>query len=100
MSAVGYILKKPSSEIESSPWGVQYLARDYPHDLLLDHLGASGAKWVRLSTGWRGVEVEKGRYRWDLLDRLVDGLLCLAEPHRDDRRGLDARPRERRDHKS
>jgi hypothetical protein len=75
MALLGYLCKKTSSQIDASPWGVQYLAREYPHDLLLDRMGGSGVKWARLSTSWRTVEFEKGRYGWDLLDRLVDGLI-------------------------
>jgi hypothetical protein len=81
MAPVGYIRKKASVDIQESPWGVQYLARDYPHDLLLDCMGESGVKWTRLSTSWRTLEVEKGRYQWDLLDRLVDGLIERGVDH-------------------
>jgi hypothetical protein len=75
MALLGYLRKKSSSEIGHSPWGIQYLIRDYPHNLLLDLAGQSGIKWARLEVQWSSVEVAKGSFKWDLLDEIVDGLV-------------------------
>ena len=74
MALLGYLRKKTSSEIEHSPWGIEYLIGEYPHNLLLDRIGKSGVKWARLTVQWPSVEVAKGRYDWGLIDKLVDGL--------------------------
>ena len=74
MKTLGYLRKKQAAEISASPWGMQYLPREYPHDLLVQRVGESGAKWARLSVKWPDVEIEKGRWDWSLVDRLVDGL--------------------------
>lgn len=79
MRPIGYVRKKRSSEINASPWGVQYILRgegDYPYDRLMRLAGESGVKWARLTRAWPQVEVEKGRYEWGLLDQAVDGLVA------------------------
>jgi len=88
MALLGYLRKKTSSEIEHSPWGIQYLISDYPprgtlrapsgsegHNLLLDLAGKSGVKWTRLEVPWPSVEVTKGCFKWGLLDEVIDGLV-------------------------
>jgi hypothetical protein len=74
MSLIGYVKKRTSSEIDHSPWGIQYLMGNYPHDLLLDHMGKSGVKWTRLTVRWAAVEQTKGQYEWESVDKIVDGL--------------------------
>ena len=74
MTTIGYLKKKSSAEIADSPWGIQYLGREYPHDLLMQRIGEAGIKWARLSVRWSDVEVTPGRYDWSLVDNLVAGL--------------------------
>jgi hypothetical protein len=74
VTVIGYLRKKSSFEIGSSPWGIHYIDRDYPHELLIERMGQSGVKWTRLTARWASIEVEKGRYDWSHTDRLVDGL--------------------------
>lgn len=75
MTCIGYLTKKRSLNVVDSPWGVQYLLRDYPHDRLVDFMGNSGVKWTRLTVSWPSVETEQGRYEWARVDDVVDGLL-------------------------
>lgn len=77
MTSVGYVRKKASSQIDASPWGVQYILQgedDYPYDRLMRLAGESGVKWARVTRAWPQVEVEKGRYEWGLLDQAVNEL--------------------------
>ncbi len=48
MHIIGYLRTKTSSQIDHSPWGMQYLLGEYPHDLMLERMGNSGVKWARL----------------------------------------------------
>ena len=80
MKTIGYVRKKASDEIGSSPWGVQYTASilgaddNYPEDRLCDLTRACGIKWARFSRRWPQVEVQKGRFDWSIHDRTVEGL--------------------------
>jgi hypothetical protein len=38
----------------------------------LDKVVESGFGWIRIQVSWSGIEPEKGAYRWDHIDRLVD----------------------------
>lgn len=74
-SPIGYLIKKKSSEIQGSPWGLQFLtAEDDVLELLFNRMGESGVKWTRLGASWGSVETTKGNYNWERLDRIVDGL--------------------------
>ncbi len=75
MHIIGYLRTKTSSQIDHSPWGMQYLPGEYPHDLMLESMGNSGVKWARLLVQWPSVEVGRGRYDWGPVDKLVDGLI-------------------------
>lgn len=78
MQTIGYLRKKTSAEIESSPWGLHYVVKQigepYPQDQLLDLMGQSGAKWSRFILRWPHVETEKGHFDWSLFDTVVEGL--------------------------
>lgn len=72
---IGYLIKKKSSEIGDSPWGLQFIeGDDNPHESLMDKMGESGVKWTRIGAGWDQIERAKGQYDWSQLDRIVNGL--------------------------
>ncbi len=74
-SPLGYIVKKKSTDIQDSPFGLQFFtAEDEVFDLLLDRMHESGAKWTRVGASWGRVETTKGHYDWSTVDRTVDGL--------------------------
>ncbi len=86
MTPIGYLVKKKSSEIEQSSWGIQFVneegiqfmypdaADDRVSTLLMDRMGESGIKWTRIFTSWHRAETAKGQYEWDWLDKIVYGL--------------------------
>ena len=78
MTSIGYLVKKRSSEIKESPWGIQFMYPDAADDrvctLLMDRMGESGVKWTRIFTSWQRAEITKGQYQWDWLDKIVYGL--------------------------
>ena len=72
---IGYLVKKRSSEIKESPFGLQfYTMGEDTFELLMDRMGESGVKWARIDTAWSLVEKTKGRFEWNRLDKIVDGL--------------------------
>jgi hypothetical protein len=57
---------KNARDIQDSPWGIQI------GTLEKDHLAKAadiGVKWTRLNASWRGIETEKGVYRWEKNDQ-------------------------------
>jgi len=56
---LGNIIPKNSSEIASSPFGIQAGTME---DSLLLKAAQIGVKWTRLLAGWEGIEKEKGVY--------------------------------------
>ncbi len=70
--ALGKIIPKNSSEISSSPFGIQAGTSD---DTLLIKAAQIGVKWTRLLAGWPGIEKEKGVYNWDETDEAIDAVL-------------------------
>ena len=68
---LGYVVPRKSTEITSSPWGVQ--AGDNERVTLFNRAGELGVKWTRLTAAWPGVEREKGRYDFSSVDEAVDG---------------------------
>lgn len=80
----GKIVPRPSYEINSSPWGIQFntfpfhsntqyedlevnkLLKDAP--ALIDKAVESGIKWARVSVDWPSVEDKKGNFHFELMD--------------------------------
>jgi hypothetical protein len=69
---VGKIIPKNSTEISSSPFGIQAGTSD---DTLLIKAAQIGVKWTRLLAGWPDIEKEKGVYSWDETDEAIDAVL-------------------------
>jgi len=87
LAKIGKIIPKNSSEIKSSPFGIQA-------GTLVDSLVAKaaeiGVKWTRLGASWPGIESEKGVYDWTETDQAFDIALkngitpfvCISGGHR------------------
>ena len=69
---LGKIIPRNSSEITSSPFGIQAGTME---DSLLRKAAQIGVKWTRLLAGWEGVEKEKGVYDWKETDEAIDAVL-------------------------
>jgi hypothetical protein len=69
LKKIGKIIPKNSSEIKSSPFGIQA-------GTLVDSLVAKaaeiGVKWTRLGASWPGIESKKGIYDWAETDKAFD----------------------------
>lgn len=63
---VGEIIPKSSSEITSSPFGIQAGTLE---DSLVARAAEIGVKWTRLGTSWPSIEKEKGVYSWEETDK-------------------------------
>ncbi|MCF8380402.1 MAG: hypothetical protein K9H49_12535 [Bacteroidales bacterium] len=66
---VGKIISKSSSEITSSPFGIQ---ADTLEDSLIARAAEIGVKWTRLGACWSEVEEEKGAYSWENTDKAFE----------------------------
>lgn len=69
---VGKIIPKNSTEIISSPFGIQAGTSD---DTLLIKAAQIGVKWTRLLAGWGGIEKEKGVYNWEETDEAISAVI-------------------------
>ena len=63
---LGKIIPKNSSEITSSPFGIQ---AGTLVDSLVARAAEIGVKWTRLGASWSSVEKEKGIYNWQETDK-------------------------------
>lgn len=63
---IGKIVPKNSSEIGSSPFGIQAGTLE---DSLVARASEIGVKWTRLGASWPSIEKEKGIYSWDETDK-------------------------------
>lgn len=74
---VGRLATHAASEIASSPWsiGCETLDRNYAdYEAYKAYVGPLGAKKARVQTGWGKTEPQRGVYRFEWLDRVVDDL--------------------------
>jgi len=62
----GKIVPKNSSEITSSPFGIQ---AGTLVDSLVARAAGIGVKWTRLGASWSSIEKEKGVYTWEDTDK-------------------------------
>ena len=69
---IGKITPKNSSEISSSPFGIQAGTME---DSLLVKAAQIGVKWTRLLAGWEGIEKEKGVFNWEKTDEAIDAVI-------------------------
>lgn len=65
----GELKVKNSSEITSSPFGIQ---AGTLVDTLVARAAEIGVKWTRLGISWPSVEEEKGVYDWSSTDKAID----------------------------
>jgi len=72
LEKIGKIVPKNSSEISSSPFGIQ---AGTLVDSLVARAAEIGVKWTRLGASWSSIEKEKGKYNWDETDKAFD--VCL-----------------------
>lgn len=66
---IGNIIPKKSSEITSSPFGIQ---AGTLVDSLVARAAEIGVKWTRLGASWSAVEKEKGQYNWGETDKAFE----------------------------
>lgn len=77
---IGDLPVRSSNEVESSPLGVGFELLDhrtgYIFEKVMPIAAQSGVKWARLQSGWQRAEKEEGKYDFNWLDEIVDGLLA------------------------
>ncbi|TNF41318.1 MAG: hypothetical protein EP310_07495 [Bacteroidetes bacterium] len=66
---MGKIIPKNSSEITSSPFGIQAGTLE---DSLVARAAEIGVKWTRLGASWPSIEKEKGIYSWEETDKAFE----------------------------
>lgn len=66
---IGKLVPKHSSEISSSPFGIQAGTLE---DSLVARAAEIGVKWTRLGASWPAIEKEKGVYNWEETDLAFD----------------------------
>lgn len=66
---IGKIIPKNSSEITSSPFGIQ---AGTLVDSLVGRAAEIGVKWTRLGASWNEIEKEKGVYSWEETDKAFE----------------------------
>ena len=69
LKQIGNLLPKNSSQIESSPFGIQ---AGTLQDSLVAKAAEIGVKWTRLGASWDNIEKEKGVYTWDETDKAFE----------------------------
>jgi len=69
LKEVGKIVPKTSSEIVSSPFGIQAGSLEQN---LVAKASDIGVKWTRLGASWPSIEKEKGVYSWEETDEAFD----------------------------
>ena len=69
LEKIGKIVPKNSSEITSSPFGIQ---AGTLVDSLVARAAEIGVKWTRLGASWSEVENEKGVYSWENTDKAFE----------------------------
>ena len=69
LTLAGKINPKNSSEITSSPFGIQAGTLE---DSLVARAAEIGVKWTRLGASWPSIEKEKGVYSWEETDKAFE----------------------------
>ncbi len=72
MKMLGYIETKSSTQIQSSPWGIQAGTLD---DTIVKRASEIGVKWTRLQAVWSDIEREPGVFTWDKTDKAFTSIL-------------------------
>ncbi len=79
LQEIGRLILRSGGEIQDSRLGLglEKLDRDlYDPTPAYDYLAESGAKWIRLQSGWQRTEREEGVYDFSWLDAIVDALIA------------------------
>jgi len=69
LKVTGKLIAKSSTEIESSPFGIQAGTLE---DTLVARAAEIGVKWTRLGASWPSIEKEKGVYSWAETDKAFE----------------------------
>ena len=75
---IGNVKAFSSSEIKDSRIGIGFEKLDrgvFDPEKAYDKVAATGAKWVRIQSGWARTEMTKGIYSCEWLDSIVDNLV-------------------------
>ena len=78
LPVIGKVLPVESALERESLWsvGCETLDRDYAvFDNFKQFIGETGVGYARIQSGWNKTEQEVGKYEFEWLDRIVDGLL-------------------------
>lgn len=78
LKKIGRIKTKNSSQIKFSKMGLGFekLDRDaFDPEKAYDKVAETGAKWIRIQSGWAKTETQKGVYNFEWLDKVVDNLI-------------------------
>lgn len=78
LNKIGQIVAKSSKEIKYSRIGLGFEKLDrelHNPEMAYDKLAETGAKWIRIQSGWQRTEKEKGVYDFAWLDSVVDNLV-------------------------
>ncbi len=79
LQKIGHLVPKSAAEIGSSRLGIGFEKLDravFDPTRAYDKLGAIGAKWARLQSGWQRTERTRGVYDFAWLDEIVDTLIA------------------------
>ena len=78
LTKIGNVKAFSSSEIKKSRIGIGFEKLDravFDPEKAYDKVAATGAKWVRIQSGWARTEKAKGIYSFEWLDSIVDNLV-------------------------
>jgi len=78
LKKIGQIKPKSSKEIKHSQIGLGFekLDRDvFDPEKAYDKVAETGIKWARIQSGWQRTEREKGVYKFEWIDSIVDNLI-------------------------
>jgi len=77
LKKIGRVKPVSASEVEFSRLGIGFEKLDravFDPEKAYDPVAALGVKWVRIQSGWQRTETERGVYRFEWLDDIVDNL--------------------------
>lgn len=79
LEKIGNIKSFASGQIQHSKVGIGFEKLDrglFDPENAYDKVAATGAKWIRLQSGWARTETLKGVYSFEWLDSIVDNLIA------------------------
>lgn len=78
LSKTGRVAVKKAADMPRSRLGIGFEKLDravFEPSKAYDKIAALGVKWIRLQSGWQRTEREKGVYRFEWLDAIVDNFV-------------------------